>query len=184
MESKAGKKRRLILDTAKQIILDSDFSSLTLDAVAKKANISKGGLLYHFPNKESLIKGLAQYIFDEFTFLFYKYAENDMNETGKWTRALIETTKFDLEHNGELNVGILAISFLEPEIAKDISESYMTILKKLEDDKINPLTATIIRHTLDGIYYSQLLNVAPLKKEKTDEVFQHLLKMTKSEEKK
>lgn len=181
MGSKADKKRHLILDTAKQIILDSDFSLLTLDAVAQKANISKGGLLYHFPNKESLIKGLAKYIFDEYTFNFYKYAENDINESGKWTRALINTTKFDLDHNGELNVGILATSFLEPEISENISKGYMSILKKLENDKINPLTTTIIRHTLDGIYYTQLLNVAPLDKEKTEEVFQHLLEITKNE---
>ncbi|WP_106498288.1 TetR/AcrR family transcriptional regulator [Lentibacillus sp. Marseille-P4043] len=185
MESKADVKRRLILDTTKQIILENGFNSLTLDAVAKKANISKGGLLYHFSNKESLIKGLAQYIFEQFCLNFYKYAENDSDdsdEKGKWSRALIEASKFDLEHYKELNVGIFATSYLEPEIAKTISDGYKTTLKKLEDDGINPITATIIRLALDGLYYSQTLNVAPLEEKRVNEVIQQLLEMSKSEE--
>ncbi|HLR51526.1 MAG TPA: TetR/AcrR family transcriptional regulator [Candidatus Avamphibacillus sp.] len=182
MTSKAYLKRRLILDATKQIILDHGLRALTLDGVAEKANISKGGLLYHFPNKESLIKGLAQYIFDEYSNQFYKYAENDPNETGKWTRSLIKAAKYDLEHNGELNAAILATSSLEADIAKQISKSYDVILKKLENDKINPVTANIIRLALDGIYYSKMLNIAPLEKEKINEVIQPLLEMTEGGE--
>ncbi|MFZ3578297.1 TetR/AcrR family transcriptional regulator [Virgibacillus sp. DJP39] len=181
MKSKADIKRQLILDTAKQIILDNGLGSLTLDAIAKKASISKGGLLYHFPNKESLIKGLALHIFNDYAFHFYDSAEQDTNETGKWSRALIEATKKDLEQNAELNVGILAASFLEPEINEKISESYIDLLKKLEDDKIDPLTADIIRFALDGIYYSKLFNVASPKQEKIDHVMQQLLEMTRKE---
>jgi AcrR family transcriptional regulator len=33
---------------------------LTLDVVAQAAGVSKGGLLYHFPSKESLLGALAQ----------------------------------------------------------------------------------------------------------------------------
>jgi AcrR family transcriptional regulator len=181
MKSKADMKRHLILDAAKQIILENDFSSLTLDAVAKKAEISKGGLLYHFPNKEMLIKGLANDIFEEFCLNFYIYAKNDANEIGKWSRALIEASKSDLKDNGELNVGIVAASFLDPEIAKNISDSYKTILKKLEDDGIDPITATIIRLALDGLYYSQMLNVASWENERVDQVIQKLVQMTNSE---
>ena len=33
-------------------------AKLTLEAVAKEAGVSKGGLLYHFSNKEALIEGM------------------------------------------------------------------------------------------------------------------------------
>ncbi|MDI3411970.1 TetR/AcrR family transcriptional regulator [Bacillus sonorensis] len=72
MESKTNAKRQLILNTAKHIILDHDFNALTLDAVAKQVSISKGGLLYHFPNKEALIKGLALFVFEEMNATFEK----------------------------------------------------------------------------------------------------------------
>ncbi len=181
MGTKAKAKRHLILDTAKQIIIEHGVISLTLDSVAKKAGISKGGLLYHFPNKDSLIKGLAQYIFDEFCLNFYTYAEQDADENGKWCRALIKASKVDLEQYGELHVGILATSLLEPEVANTISTGYTAILEKLEEDGIDSETATIIRLSLDGIYYSQSLNVAPLEKEKKNEIIERLLNMTRGE---
>lgn len=182
MESKASQKRRLILQTAIQIILKNDFNALTLDAVAKQAGISKGGLLYHFPNKESLIKGLAQFVFEELYVNFDQFAEKDSLESGKWTRALIEASKTDLEQNAELNVGIFAASYLDPDIANDISKGYQSILTKLENDGIDPVTATIIRLALDGLYYSKMLNIAPLEKKRQDEVFQQLFAMTEKKE--
>jgi AcrR family transcriptional regulator len=182
MESKASQKRRLILETAIQIVLENDFTALTLDAVAKQAGISKGGLLYHYPNKESLIKGLAQFVFEEQYVNFGRFAERDLQESGKWTRALITASKMDLEQNAELNVGIFAASYLDPELSHDISKGYQSILTKLENDHINPVTATIIRLALDGLYYSKLLNIAPLDKARQDEVFQHLVEMTEKEE--
>ncbi|MDG6684823.1 TetR/AcrR family transcriptional regulator, partial [Staphylococcus aureus] len=41
MQSKADIKRRHILDTAKQFILENGFNSLTLEGVANNAGISK-----------------------------------------------------------------------------------------------------------------------------------------------
>ncbi|PMB02210.1 hypothetical protein CEN49_26140, partial [Fischerella thermalis CCMEE 5273] len=39
--------REVILKSANQIVKEQGFTSLTLDAVAKHAGVSKGGLLYH-----------------------------------------------------------------------------------------------------------------------------------------
>ena len=47
-----------ILNAACQIILERGAEALTIEAVAQKAGISKGGLLYHFPSKNKLIEGM------------------------------------------------------------------------------------------------------------------------------
>jgi len=180
MDSKANIKRRLILNIAKEVILEDGFNNLTLDAVANKADISKGGLLYHFPNKESLIKGLAQFIFDEFTSDFFSYAEKDTNKKGRWSRALIYATKSDLKNNAELNVGVIAASYLDPEVSESISNGYNDILKKLDEDGIDSVTATIIRLALDGLYYSQAFDVASLEEDRINDVINRLLIMTES----
>ena len=41
-----------------QIVQCKGVAKLTLEAVAKEAGVSKGGLLYHFSNKEALIEGM------------------------------------------------------------------------------------------------------------------------------
>lgn len=44
-----------ILDSAEEIILESGGRQFTLDAVAERAGISKGGLVYNFATKDELI---------------------------------------------------------------------------------------------------------------------------------
>ena len=179
MESKAMMKRNLILQSAKEFVLQNSFNDLTLDAVAKKAGISKGGLLYQFPNIEALLVGLTNYIFEEFAHSFNDKAQNDPVEQGKWCRALIETTNEDLEKNAELNVGIIAASMLQPELISNMSTSYQNIQTKVEQDLIDPITATIIRLAIDGLYYSELFNIAPLDEQMRIKVIQRLIHMTK-----
>ena len=47
--------RDAVLDAFESLLIEVGERAATLDAVAKKAGVSKGGLLYHFPSKEALI---------------------------------------------------------------------------------------------------------------------------------
>lgn len=47
--------RERILDAADAVILESGGRQFTLDAVAARAGISKGGLVYSFPTKDELV---------------------------------------------------------------------------------------------------------------------------------
>jgi AcrR family transcriptional regulator len=50
--------RTRILDAAENIVRARGVAHLTLDAAAREAGVSKGGLLYHFASKEALLSGL------------------------------------------------------------------------------------------------------------------------------
>lgn len=50
--------RTRILDAAEAIVRSRGVSGLTLDAAAREAGVSKGGLLYHFGSKEAMLTGL------------------------------------------------------------------------------------------------------------------------------
>ncbi|HEV2564923.1 MAG TPA: TetR/AcrR family transcriptional regulator [Microvirga sp.] len=49
-----------ILDAAEELILTRGIAGFTLDGVAQAAGVSKGGLLYHFRSKDSLISGMQR----------------------------------------------------------------------------------------------------------------------------
>ena len=51
--------RETILDAAEAVVLADGAAHLTLDAVAERAGVSKGGLLYHFPSKEILLQAMV-----------------------------------------------------------------------------------------------------------------------------
>src|SRR5262249_28032875 len=52
--------RQAILDAAEALASEIGANHMSLDAVAAKAGISKGGLLYQFPWKVALLKGMIE----------------------------------------------------------------------------------------------------------------------------
>jgi AcrR family transcriptional regulator len=52
--------RDRILDAAEAVILESGGRSFTLDAVAERAGISKGGLVYSFATKDGLVRAALE----------------------------------------------------------------------------------------------------------------------------
>jgi AcrR family transcriptional regulator len=52
--------RTRILDAAEALVRTRGVTGLTLEAAAREAGVSKGGLLYHFGSKEALLTGLLQ----------------------------------------------------------------------------------------------------------------------------
>ena len=52
--------RERILDAASQLVCEIGAGRLTLDAVADRAGLSKGGLLYSFPSKDDLLRGMVE----------------------------------------------------------------------------------------------------------------------------
>lgn len=52
--------RDRILDAFEALLTTEGERAATLDAVAASAEVSKGGLLYHFPNREALVAGLLE----------------------------------------------------------------------------------------------------------------------------
>jgi AcrR family transcriptional regulator len=59
-DATTGSAQDRILDAAEDLITTEGVSGFTLDAVAQAARVSKGGLLYHFSSKDSLISGLQR----------------------------------------------------------------------------------------------------------------------------
>jgi len=50
----------IILTAAERVVLRDGVTCLTLEAVACEANLSKGGVLYHFATKEALIQAMLE----------------------------------------------------------------------------------------------------------------------------
>lgn len=52
--------REAVLDAFERILIDDGERAATLDATARAAGVSKGGLLYHFASKDALVEGLLE----------------------------------------------------------------------------------------------------------------------------
>jgi AcrR family transcriptional regulator len=54
--------REQILDAAEAVVIERGVNGMTLEAIATRAGLSKGGLLYHFPSKDAVVQGMVSRI--------------------------------------------------------------------------------------------------------------------------
>ncbi len=99
---KSGEKTRAaLLDAASRIVQQRGVEHLTLDLTAQEAGVSKGGLLYHFPSKEALIKGMIQSYLPRFTADFNAAAQADAPAAGGYRPGAAAAHAADLRRMGE-----------------------------------------------------------------------------------
>ncbi len=79
-----------IIAAARRIVQRDGVAHLTIEAVAREAGFSKGGVLYHFPTKETLIEGMIHSFLEEFE---HDLASALIQEQGpgRWLRAYIRS---------------------------------------------------------------------------------------------
>jgi len=182
MTTKAQEKRKHILNSAINFLIENSFDDLTLDAIAKQANVSKGGLLYHFSSKEALCLGIVKQIFQDFINRFNELANKDPIEKGKWTRAYINASLFDINNAGIINIGLMSYSKLSNNSSIDELLQFEYIQSKIAEDGIDPTIAMTIRLAIDGMYYSDMFNIMKLQTEVRNEIIKKLINATYEEE--
>jgi AcrR family transcriptional regulator len=77
---KGSERIRVILEEAKNILVDEGFSGLSFRNVAKRAGITVGNVTYYFPTKDDLLVELAGYIFDRWEARFRRNLPSDLTD--------------------------------------------------------------------------------------------------------
>jgi AcrR family transcriptional regulator len=160
MPKSGANTQKAILDAANRIVLTQGVDHLTLEQVAAEAGISKGGLLYHFPSKEALIKGMINHYLERFTQDFNAAAGNAVDSAGRWNRSYLTTTFADNQRVPRMSSGLLAAIATDPSLLAPLQERFREWVSLLDQDGIDPTTATIVRLVADGLWLVELFGLA------------------------
>jgi len=168
----------MILSAAMKVVITQGALSMTLEAVAKEAGVSKGGLLYHFPNKDALIEGMIEHMVQSLTDRISKAYEQDDFGTnqGRWLRALTKANFQSEDLN--LGAGLTAAVLLNPNLLEANRKAYATRQELIEQDGVDIVLANIIRLVGDGIWFSELLGFAPPPEPLKAKIMERLLSLT------
>jgi AcrR family transcriptional regulator len=155
--------RERLLDAAERVVVESGATHLTLDAVAKSAGVSKGGLLYHFPSKEALLEGMVTRHFREVD------AEVDKrlaSRAGKASRAdmFSERMRVLLElHPGRPGVGVAMLA-ASADNAEQMAVCRAEYRKLLDDFTKLPggfEDTALVMLAVQGLLLAELLHLSP-----------------------
>ncbi|MBC6459343.1 TetR/AcrR family transcriptional regulator [Actinomadura sp. HBU206391] len=146
-------KREAILDAAELVLCQHGTQALTLSAVADRAGVSKGGLLYHFPTKEALIKGLVGRVIEEFDALVASY---DDGRPGSYSRAYVEATFATLTGSEGARTrrrwaGITAAA-ADRELIAPLREAMIRWHRRDPGEDPDPVTAVVVRLAAEGLW--------------------------------
>ena len=178
--TKKNTKREDILYAAAKIITSESVSKFTLENVAKKAKVSKGGLLYHFPNKESIIQGMLEVPMEHYHSSILNYIEKDSNGNGKWCRAYARES-FMIPEDMKLlwMAGLISALSINPKLLEPLRKRFKTWQKNIENDGIDPIKATNIRLIADGLWFLDLFDIPIINEEMKENIIDSILDDTR-----
>ena len=166
-------RKEALLDAAIAVIRRDGAGKLTLDAVAAEAGASKGGVLYHFNSKRALIDGLLERWLDDF---------EAQLEAGDVAGAYVRAS--DLQAAGPdvtaSEFGLLAALIEDPRVLQTVQERHDAWMERMFAGGVDRADVWLARLAADGLWYSDLLGIAPPRGEDRRRVMDRLLALTKS----
>ena len=175
--------REALLRAASQVVIDKGVEALTLDAVAKQAGVSKGGLLYHFPNKDALMGSMVEQLIQDFeAVLQIEFDQDDAPGTpGQWVRAYVRATLRFSKQSLALIARLTSIAVDSPNLFEAAKVYEQQSRQRIETSGIDPTKATIILLATDGLWYSEAFQVGVLEEPRLTQVVETLLEMTRTD---
>jgi AcrR family transcriptional regulator len=143
-------RRRELLDAAAAVVRRDGAQALTLDAVAAEAGVSKGGVLYHFGSKRALIEGLVDCWLDD---------REARLEGSEFAAAYVRAC--DAEGSTVYGFGLLAALIEDPDVLEVARERQAAWMERMLGGAIDRADAWLVRLAADGLWYSDLLGIAP-----------------------
>lgn len=155
--------RERLLDAAERVVVESGATHLTLDAVAKSAGVSKGGLLYHFPSKEALLEGMLARHFED---VDAEVQRRLAGRNGKASRGdrLRERVKVLLELHPErpaVGAAMIAASADSPEHMAPCRAQYRKLLDEFARLPGGFERAALVMLSVQGLLLAELLHLSP-----------------------
>jgi AcrR family transcriptional regulator len=120
-----------VLDAAETIVRNSGIVSLTFDAVAKLAGISKGGIQSSFGTKQPLIAAMYQRWSHDFDQQVEQQIGTHADATER-LRAHINVTCHTNKNESDRAAGVMAALSNAPEHRSNLQEWYQTCLNRLD----------------------------------------------------
>ncbi|MGF9764697.1 TetR/AcrR family transcriptional regulator [Microvirga sp. 0TCS3.31] len=165
--------REKLLDAAAELVSEIGSGRLTLEGVAERAGLSKGGLLYSFPTKDALLQAMVQRLVDEVSAereTLRAQAEPGHNlEARLCTLALL---KLRQGRTKEVINGLLAASAENPRLLKPVREVIKATLENLKATSDDLDAALVGWLAVEGLNSLEMHDLSPFSEEEHERVVQ------------
>lgn len=162
MQARRGSSRDEILEAAEWVVCKRGAGHLTLDAVAERAGLSKGGLLYNFPTKEALLKAMLARLLQrvDVDCAEEKARMAGVEEVASDLKAFVRAAFREADDREQVSAALLAAGANDPGLLAPVKEWHAKWFRDLGDGKRHPLRVLMLLLALDGLWLNELLRTS------------------------
>lgn len=166
-----------ICEAAIRLAADKGVMAMTIENVAREADLSKGGVMYHFPTKERLIQGTVEYFGARVESSLLKKIADDPEPRFRWARAMlslcfpdparltqgathaIEAGEMSADVIDRFMLSILAAAVNNPGVLGPMRDLGLRIRKRLLDDPEEGMEQLLVWLAVDGLFLWQFVGM-------------------------
>jgi AcrR family transcriptional regulator len=151
--------RERILQAASELAWETGPGNLSLDAVAAKAGVSKGGLLYHFPSKSKLLEATVETVVQDYDRMLKERETAHQSAETPVAQAYLDLFLQDQRCKRPPSSGILAALAEDPSFLNPIRRYERQLLDRIKLDLGDTGLAMILYFVISGLKSNELLSL-------------------------
>lgn len=162
--------RTRILDAASRVIETVGIGKLTIDAVAKEAEVSKGGVLYAYGTKDALIEAMVDRVNLEFdTLCATAIAENEGHPQIAALAHIEAYRKSDAKMGGRA-AALMSSLVREPHYKAPIQDYYRDLMAKIDSTTPEGRRARLTVLAAEGLFWLRGLDLMKINESEWQEI--------------
>jgi AcrR family transcriptional regulator len=169
--------REFIVDAAEAVVIEVGAAHMTLDAVAAKAGVSKGGLLYHFPTKETLLQAMLDRHIQRLEEAREKKYKELQDEPGRAIKAYVISALTRDRKTERISAALLAAVAHDPQLLKPVRNVYQKHMAEFVSSGLGFEGAAVIALATDGLRLLEILSLSPFNKRERKHLIEVLLRL-------
>jgi AcrR family transcriptional regulator len=159
LQRDAVRTRKALLAAAEDV-LAAQGPAFSLDAVARAAGVSKGGLLHHFRSRDALLVALVAAWVERFDEAVQRQLDPDDHRPGHVSRAHIRATfdESDVAGGPWVHTSVQTAMLAVPEVVERAMADAARWRRDMEADGLHPQRVLLISRAMDGDAMTELFD--------------------------
>jgi len=167
----------VIVRAAESVVVEAGASHMTLDAVATKAGVSKGGLLHHFPTKMALIEAMINRLIEARRELRKEIWKSLPDSPSRGLKAFMLSTLLRDKKSDLVGPPLLAALAHNPKLAEPVREAIKNVFSEIVSSGMKFEKAALLSLAADGLLLQEILSISPFTEEQRNMVADELIRL-------
>lgn len=159
-----------ICEAAIRIASRDGLLAMTLENVARETGITKGGVMYHFPSKDELIRGVLEYFSQQCETMLMRRVIDDPEPRMRWARCMLDCLfpqspvntqpeDVDTEVLARFFVATLAGAVTSPGAMQPLRDLAARMRSRCLSDPRDGMEQLLVWLTIDGLLLWQFMGL-------------------------